>query len=158
MPTRLWDVHAALLVLCRAATPNVKVFDGPVPRGPAPPTKFVLVGSDGGETGYESGEDGLVSRQAASRLGNNWRDEAGDVLCAAWAWSGDTNLAPLRAAVTAITDAIETAIQTDRSLGGVLEHPGLAEVTEVRFTDAQTPKGAVSRAVFTVSYGALLTT
>lgn len=156
MPTKLWAVRSALVSMFDAALSD-PVYDGPS-RQKTPPKRFVLVGSDGGETGMGDGdEDGAVIEQSPSSMGNGWRDERGEITCAAWAWSGDTDLAPLRTAITAMVDVAEAALAGDRSLGGLLVPPGMAEFSGLRIREAQTSKGAVVRALFTVSYGALLT-
>jgi hypothetical protein len=157
MPTRLWAVRNALAAI--TITSGASVHNGPLPPKSTPPKQFLLIGSDGGADGFggELGDDATSIEQSESELGNNWRNEEGDIVCAAWVWSGGTDLVPLRAAASAITDEVEAFLIADRSLGGVLTPPGLARFTGLRFQETQTSKGAVVRALFTVSYRALLT-
>lgn len=161
MPTRLWAVRDALFDLAKAhAGTGVEVFNGPLPAKSTPPKKFVLIGTDGGDDGFGSafGDEASTIEQTESDLGGNgWRDEDGLIICAAWAWSGDTDLAPVRSTTSDIVLAIEAAVRADRTLGGVLILPGLATFTSARFQEAQTSKGALARALFTVSYRALIT-
>lgn len=161
MPTRLWAVRAQLVTIFATITPptaDFAVFDGPMSRT-SPPKSFLLVGTDGGETGGgDEREDGATAEQTLSPMANNWREESGEVVCAAWAWSGETDFVALRTTVKAIADAAETLIQGDRTLGGVLVKPALAEVTALRLREVQTTNGAFVRGAFTVSYsGALIT-
>lgn len=156
--TELWAVRTGLVTVFTAAMPSgVQVFDGPMTHT-TPPKRFLLVGTDGGDDGSGANDDGSSIRQELSDLGpGTWRAEDGEVVCSAWAWSGDTKFEPLRTAVAAITDACETVV-ADRTLGGILPPPAFgAEFGTVRFREEQTPSGAVVRAVFTVTYGALLT-
>lgn len=158
MSTKLWAVRTGLVTVFTAAMPtDVQVFDGPMTYT-TPPKRFLLVGTDGGEDGGGATDDGSTIRQELSDLGPGiWRSEAGEIVCAAWAWSGDTKFVPLRTAIAEITDACETAL-ADRTLAGILPHPSFGvEFGAVRFREEQTPNGAVARAVFTVSYSALLT-
>lgn len=162
MPTALWDVRAALAAMFAAALEQ-RVSDGPLGNTTAPKA-FVIVGSTGGDVGSDTfglgdiDDDGCSVSQARSKVGNNWRDETGSITCAAWAWNGGSAFGPLRTTVSGIVDVIEAALQADRSLGQLLVPPGNAEFTDLRFAEQQTKKGAVVRAVFTVSYTALLTT
>lgn len=157
MPTALWAVRDALVPIFTTAVAPVVVFNGPAVK--APPKRFLLVGSDGGDSGMgDSDEDGAVIEQSVSSLGNTWRDERGVITCAAWAWSGDTKLDQVRTHVSDVLDAVETALRSDRTLGGVLAPPGRVEFGGIRIRERQTAEGAVIRAVFTVSYGALLIT
>lgn len=158
MPTRVFDVRAALTAAITTPLRPIEVINGPRSRSTAP-KQFVLVGSDGGDTGLGDGsEDGMVVDQTRSKVGNNWRDELGLIICSAWAWSGGTDFAPLREQASEMLTIVESALLADRSLGGVLPSTGLAEFGGVRLRERQESDGAVVRAVFTVSYRALLTT
>ena len=94
MPTQLWAVRAALVELYTSEVDPIAVFDGPVVT--TPPKTFVLVGSDGGDTGVgDSVEDGSEYEQTESSMGGNgWRDEVGRITCAAWAWGSPHSSSP----------------------------------------------------------------
>jgi hypothetical protein len=175
MSTKLWVVRAALTtevtdavdadVLAALAAVyddgrdvSFAAYDGPLSSTTLPET-FILVGTDGGETGHgNDAVDGCVVAQELSPMGNNWRDERGEITCAAWAHGGSTDIVPLRQLVTILVDVVEVRLQTDRSLGGAIDpRLGRAEFAGMRVRELQTPKGAVVRAVFTVSYTATLT-
>lgn len=159
MPTLVWDVRSALVDLF-TETLDVKVFDGPQSRA-AVPKSYVLVGTDGGDTGQgEDGGDFATTSQELSPMGpGTWRDETGEIVCSLWVWGGSTTFAPLRASATAVLDSIELALRSDRTLGDLLAPGGgYAELGSVRIREDQTENGARLRAVFTVSFRALLTT
>jgi hypothetical protein len=155
MPSKLWAVRAALVTTFSAGITDTTVFDGPMTRT-TPPSSFLLVGTDGGDDSGGADEDGAVATQQLSSLGNNWRDEVGEVICAAWVWSGDTAFPALRTTAKAIVDVAEALVLADRTLGGVVVPPGFAEFTAWRLREVQTSKGAFVRASFTVSYSALI--
>ena len=157
MPTKLWDVRAALVDLL-TETLNVPVFDGPVARK-TPPKTFVLVGTDGGESGTgEASADGYETRQSWAALGSTGRrNEEGEIVCAAWAWSGSTDLTDVRTTVRDLTDQIEAALVADRQLGGVLPAGHGAELARFSLTERQREGGGYVRATLTVAYTTRLT-
>lgn len=158
MATRLWDVQARLASIFTTAAPTAKVFSGPRSRSGSAPRTFVLVGSDGGETGLESTVDGLSATQQFSSLGpGTWRHETGEVICSAWAWSGNTTIDSARAALQALLTACEGAVDADPTLGDLLADPDVAEFTGHGITESQTSRGPFARVVFTIRYGALIT-
>lgn len=158
MSTQLWVVQERLQQLLTAAVPaKTIVYRGPRTRSNVP-KRFVLIGTDGGEFGLGANDDGMSAEQAPSASGpGTWRDESGEIVCAAWGWSGD-DLETVRTDVQALFAGCEGAIYADRSLGGLLPSTGRAEVTGFGIRETQTDKGPVVRVVFTVSYGALITT
>jgi hypothetical protein len=159
MNTKVWEVRAALLTVFTAAMPaGIEVSDGPMTRIP-PPKLSLLIGTDGGDDGFGSLDDGALARQRRSSLGpGTWRDEEGAVVCSAWAWSGARKFDLLRSQVKDLVDRCEAAVGADRSLGGVVvTQPAGAEVTEIAFREDQFTKGAYVRASFTVAYTALIT-
>lgn len=160
MATLLWDVQAALATVFAAAVTPTDVFSGPRPRTGSAPRTFLLIGADGGDTGVNDGlsDDGLRANQVPSPMGNNWRDETGAILCAAWAWSGDTPLGPLRTDVQQLFDACAGALRADRTLDGVLGAAGIAQMSGIAIRETQTQKGPFVRAGFTVTYQAVITT
>ncbi len=156
MPSKLWAVHQALTDLF-SLTVAVPVFNGPVAQAQMPPA-FVLVGTDGGETGTgEGASEGTSARQSWAALAGRSRQEEGEVICAAWAWSGSTDITPLRATATGLTDQMEAAVFADKKLGGVLGASGNCEVTALARWEAQRAAGAVVRVSLTVAYTARLT-
>lgn len=154
MPSALWLVRPALHSRFDAAL-TVPVYDGPRVRTETP-KQFVVVGANTG--GGEDIGPAMRSVQTPSPHDGTWRHEEGEVDCVAVAWAGDSDLAALRTAARALVDACETAVNADRSLGGLLQPTNnFAEVTALEIREAQTDKGAFVEAVFTVSYGTLLT-
>lgn len=153
MPTRLRDVHAALVSVFTAAfaaDDTVGVYNGAALSGNTERTQILVGLAD---------DEGQIGRatQALSAVGNNWRDEEGAIFCAVESWAGN-GIAELREIAEAALNVCEAAVRAGRTLGGVLTAPGLAEVTEVGWGERQTENGPVVRWSFTVSYGALLTT
>lgn len=158
MSTLLWAVRDALVALCATAVPaGTTIFNGPAAKTTLP-RSYVLVGSDGGDTGVGDGaglQDGGEAEQSEHPIGNGFRQERGSVPCSAWAWDGGTDLAPHRVTVGGLIDPFVAAIEADRTLGGLLDPGWFAEVTGLRLREAQTSKGAIAGAVITVSYRAL---
>lgn len=161
--TRLWDVRAALVDLFTTALadPTWAVTDG-VPARRATPKHFVLVGTDGGDTGTgEGSEDTSTATLVRSEISvTAARAETGRVVCAVWRWSGSpADMPTLRADVKAAIDVAAEAVNTDPALGGVLaDSDGGAFVSGVRITEQQTQAGPFVRGAFDVSYDALLFT
>lgn len=156
MPAVLWDVRAALFTVFGGIA-DLDVFDGPMTRT-TPPRQFLLVGTEGEFPASSASDDGASADQSASSLsGSNMWDETGEIVCAAWAWSGGTDFAPLRVAARGIVDAAEGLVMADRTLGGVLAPPGLAWFSGLRLREVQTTSGAFVRAAFTIAYQALVT-
>lgn len=156
MPTLLWDVQASLVTLFQAAMPaGVKVHRGPRGRT-ANQKQYVLVGTDGGTTGVESGDDSAMSaeQQQSDKGPGGWRDESGQVTCSVWVWTGSSKADVPRADAQALYEACEAAVYGDRTLGGLTR---LSEVTRVSIREEQTSNGPVVRVVFAVDYLALIT-
>lgn len=157
MPTKLWAVHAALTDLFTEQL-AVPVYDGPV-ANTTPPATYVLVGTDGGETGTgeANADNGAESEQSWGAIGpTDHRMEQGEVVCAVWSWSGSTDMAGPRATVKDLVDRIEAALLADRHLGDVLKPGGAAEFRRVAWRLSQRKSGAVFRAVVVVGYSAYL--
>lgn len=157
MPTALWTVQAALVDIYTAAVdPGVKVHRGPRTRT-ATQKKYVLVGTDGGSDGVESGDDSaMTAQQTQSDLGPGaWRDETGRVACAVWVWTGSSKAEIPRADAESIYEACEAAVYADRTLRGLARE---AEVADLGIREVQTNGGPVVRVAFTVDYLALITT
>lgn len=158
VPTKLWDVHTALKDLFTEAL-DIPVIDGPVTGKTTLPKAYVLVGTDGGDTGRgENADEGATSNQVLSNMGpGTWRDETGEITSAAWVWSGNTGFSDLRATAKNILATLESALWADPQLGGLLVKPGFTGFGEVRVREEQGENGAVVRATFTVPYQALIT-
>lgn len=146
----LEEVIAKLLEMFRTAS-AVDVYDGPVPPA-VNKQRYILVGSSAED------EDGATVTQELSNLGpGEWHDEAGEVICSFWSWSGGTQIATVRADALELANFCADAIHADRTLDGVLVPPGLAEVSDYRLRMSQTSSGAMCRVSFTVNYAHLST-
>lgn len=161
MPTRLWDVRDQLVTIFEAALadPKVAVYSGPLPPKTTAPKQYVLVGSDGGDTGSGEGSDvGMTAEQDfadISRTGR--RNERGEIQCAVVRWHGDASFVKLRVETDATLGALEAALVADAKLGAVLAPSGWARFSRLAIRETQTDAGARIIAVFTVSYEARLT-
>lgn len=114
--------------------------------------QFVVVNSTG-----ETGEDLTTVRLEPSTLGpGTWLDESGEVACSAWSWSGGTDMSARRAEALSLGASCVTAVQADRTLGGLLVGPD-AVVSELRLEATQFKEGPLARVSFTVAYQALNT-
>lgn len=131
-------------VLFTAAVRPIPVFDGPKPPA-VNNQQFVVVGSAGDD------DDGAVLDLTPSTLGpGDWLDESGEIICSAWSWSGDTDVASRRAEALAAAGACVAAVQADRTLGGLLIDE--ATVGNLRYQAVQFKEGALVRASFSVTY------
>jgi hypothetical protein len=115
---RVFDVITALLAMFDTAL-TAPVRDGPyVVRGSDP--LFVVVGHDGDPESTDAASGG----QSWSALGAKAREEAGSVFCVIVGQSGGSDLAALRQTVEDTSTAIEAALRTDPTLGGVVQYAG----------------------------------
>lgn len=138
------------LIEAFAPATGVDVFDGPVPTA-VNKTRYVLVGSNG-----EENEDGATVTDELSNLGpGGWHDEAGQIVCSAWSWSGGTRMQDARDDALTLANACIAAVHADRTLDATLTPPGLAEVSDLRCLMRQGTSGAMCRATFTVTYSHL---
>lgn len=156
--TKLFAVRDALLSVFTQAVednPVAKVFAAPQKLS-AIPAQFLLIGSDGGDSGLAAdGGDGMRATQVEDGSGNGWRSEDGLVDCAAWAWAG-SDIEKVQGAAQTLFEAAVASVYADRTLGGVLVN-GRAEVTAVASRSRQTQNGPAVRVAFTVSYTSLIT-
>lgn len=155
MPSALRDVRSALFTLFTTTftASATEVFNGPRVRSAAPKQYLVV-----GVNGIDELEAGMRAAQTPSPLHGTWRDETGEVDCTAVAWTGEVDMTAVRSAVEGIVDACESAVNADRSLGGLLTlKSNLAEVTRLDVREQRTDKGPFVEAVFTVSYATTLT-
>lgn len=128
------------------ASVTATVYDGPVPSS-VNKGEFVLVGSTGED------EDGAFVETELSTLGaGDWIEETGEVVCSAWSWSGGTDLTAKRVAAAALAADCAAAVAADRTLGGLLVAPGLAQVSAFQYQPRQTTDGAICRFTFSVTY------
>lgn len=160
MATLLWAAQAALVAMftAPAAAAGATLYDGPRSRGTTPKL-FVVVGADSDDPFVQADdvEDTLaaVARQQWSSEGpGTWRDESGSVLCTVVAWDGGTALAPLRAQVESLTDALEAALIVNRQAAGAIG-AGL-ELAELRVWERRSTQGSAVGAVLDISYQSLL--
>lgn len=150
MSTVLGQVITALVSTFTTANPTATVIDGPRPSSDRPPL-FILVGSTGDE------DDDATTDDTLSDMGpGTWHDESGEVFCSAWAWTGDTDPAGVRASALAAYAACRDAVAADRTLGGILQLPGLAQVSNMRLRQSA-EGGSLARVIFSVTYGSTLT-
>lgn len=133
--------------LFTTAVAPVRVFDGPNP--PAVNLhRFVVVGSEG-----EEDNAATVTLEPSTLGPGTWLDESGEIVCSAWSWSGsDASRLPTHRS-EALTDAAAcvAAIQSDRTLDGLLIAPGVV-VSELRYQPVQFDSGPLVRVSFTVAY------
>lgn len=160
MPSVVWDVRSALVDIFTAALTvpaytgpqTVQVFDGPQSRA-ALPKVYVLVGTDGGETG--SGEDtqeGMSTDQGWSDVSNTGRrNENGSVTCSVWAWSGSTKFSTIRTHVDSVVTTLESTLLTNRKLPAALT-AGNIELARVSIRERHVEEAAVVRAVLSITY------
>lgn len=147
----LEQVIAALVSMFRLAV-SVDVFDGPVPTS-VTKGDFVLVGANG-----DDGDIGATVEQTLSDLGpGTWLEETGEIICSFWSWSGTTDIAARRGAASALAMSCADAVAADRRLGGLIEGPGIAEVSALSYQAQQTKEGAICRFSFSVTYRHLIT-
>lgn len=115
---------------------------------------LVLVGVD-----EQTGETQSTSVWAA--LGAKKQDEVFEIPLAIYCHSGDSSAKEVRDAAFAIFNPIRTSLVSDPTLGGVLQSPGIAEVTPARlvqtFTDTEANAGRLARIYFTVHCQSRLT-
>lgn len=120
MPSKLWDVTDSLVTLFTDGL-TIPVFDGPQPRKSTPPKEFLIVGTDGGDSGFDSIPEALAVEQEWATIScTGRREERGSVTCAAWAWSGSNTVAELRAKVKVTVAACEDLLLANRGLDGLL--------------------------------------
>jgi hypothetical protein len=144
------------------ASPQVYVFDGPQPsRALSGVQRALWIGSNPAS----DTEAGVTATQefAGMDMGLK-RNEAGEVVCAAQCWSGDTAIAIQRDGADAIVAAVELLLRgTPRSGGpGDTSMGGLVLWSQVsgpfEWYQRQQPNGASVLCVFRVSYRARLVT
>ncbi len=111
-----------------AATPAIRVFDGPTTtRDPAPLQLYVGLSNPDNPGAEPAGE----TAQVWASIGRRARTETITVHCAALAWSGTDDAKTMRAAAMAIVAAVEALMQADTTqFGGNVLYPmpGIAQI------------------------------
>lgn len=149
----VFAVIDALVTTMTAALPTVTVYDGVGLSDD--PGNFLMIGVD--DPDADDYSDSAESSQKWAGIGNRARDEEGTVTCCALAWNGDSDQRAARLAVKAITDAVETALRADPTLGGAIPAPGWAQFgSRFNLSQIQSDSGAVALAFFQVAYQARL--
>lgn len=140
--TAIPEVLDRLTAIWQAAQPAGlrpdQVHDGPVTQ---------YVGTEGVAVGASAEDLSVELTQPASDVGGG-QGERATVTCMIWSGSGSTTFKPLRDRVDAIQDALEQALATDRTLGGVVSY---AELTSGAWSQLQTGNGALVRAEIRVA-------
>ena len=164
METALWTVQSELVAMFQTPLEalGAVVFDGQRIRGHTPEI-YAVVGAgdtDPFDQPLADGEaldtfTGTARQGWASEGPGTWRQENGGVNCSLVAWSGDTDLAPLRTTVEGLVDACGTALRANRNAAGI-NGPGF-ELGELNVWERRSKLGAAVGVVFTVAYQALLT-
>ena len=131
--TELW--RASPLVQEAGIRPD-QILDGP-------PVTYLY--SEGVAIGA-SREDNSVEF-FSSATGLDTQDERFNVNCITWAGYGDTTFKPLRDKCDSFLAALDNALATDRSLGGVISN---AWLTSGAITQEQTGNGALVMVEFTI--------
>lgn len=153
MTTRVDAVILALVAQWQAlAVPagtldGVRVVDGPqVTMDPSP--EWLFVAFDGGNK-----NDSTESATAEQTLMGfaKAKQESGQIRNAAVVVRGDPDVPGARLRALAIVSAAETALRNDMTIGGLVMH---SYVSDVSYTPLQTDDGAKVRVVFTVTYQA----
>lgn len=137
----------ALVALFRAepGLADAKVLDGPE-LGADSAFEVVTVGWDGDDEG-----DGqaVESTQEWAGLGAHAKDEVLAVTCAAIAWSGKSDIRPVRVRAYELLAAVEDALRSDPSLG--FPPPTTVALSVGNLWQQQGPNGALCRVVFTIA-------
>lgn len=145
----LFATFTAAATLGAAAPPGtVAVYDGPaVTDATAQLVLWVGLDDPGGTGPANAGS----SAQTWAGLGHQARNEQLTIYCAAEAWNGTDDFRSNRAAVYAITSAVEDIVRNDSSLGGLVSTPGNAAVTAMNLIQSATDRGALARVVFEIT-------
>ena len=143
--TRVFDTITALLSMFDTAL-TVPVRDGPyVVRGSDP--LFVVVGHDG----EPASVDAASGSQSWASIGAKARDEAGSITCVIVGQSGGSDLAELRQTVEDTSTAVEAALRTDPTLGGVVQYAGFGTSFGLS-QEADPDQGLAVQLTFNVDY------
>ena len=128
-----------------AATPPVTICDGPLDTDLDAFLKLYVGWTDPDNL---AGEPAGITQQTWAAIGRMGRNEQVTIHCCAEAWSGADTIQAVRLAVTGITAAVETLMQSDTTqFGGnvLFPDPGL---TNVSLVQNDTDRGALARQTF----------
>jgi hypothetical protein len=140
----------ALVTECSAALTTVAVHDGYGVSGDVHDNLMIGVDDPFSDQAAPTAE----SQQSWANVGSGRsRDESGDVTCAAYATSGTTDQAAVRAAAFAITEAVENLLRTDPTVG-LGDTVRTQFGTDQRFLQDQDEDGAWALIVFTIHFDA----
>lgn len=148
-------------VLLGAAVPPVAIADGPIPPGEIFQTsqQRVSIGYDTISAAPEAG----IARSRWPFLGTSgaYREETGDIVCTAEAWTGDTAPTVARAACKTLVGAVENMLRGyppngpgDSSMGGLVQWSQVEG--PFTWTQKQDNNGFSAACVFHVTYLARL--
>lgn len=137
--TLVAEVLDALVERFRADLPDVEVTDGQPLNIDAP---LVLT------VGFSVTRPAAEIVQESSDLADN-RDEALSIVCLASSLRGDVEMSMVRQEAVAILDSVRASLQTDDTLGGLVDRAELGY--GLALDQAQTPDGASATVEFTVA-------
>lgn len=156
------DVLDYLLAQCQASPAlqalGVQVFDGPQPAGTISGVEQCLWI---GHNPQQVNEEAAHMTQGFSFLSSNYRDESGEITCAAKHWTGDVAMKPHRDGCKQIIAAVELLLRGSPATGGPGDGSmaGLvqwSEFTEVTWWQQLASGGAEAYCVFKITYFARL--
>ena len=133
-----------LVALFRSlVTPDVYVYDGP-PTGDAGERIQISVA-------YSDSEGGPSVNGDAGTSNFGFPVESYEIDCSISISDGDTDLASKRTEARSLFNSLVGAVRADRSLGGLIKLPGLAEISGFVYVQDQDETGSVTIAAFTVN-------
>lgn len=127
----------AYLVETFGAIENVRTIDGQPLEEPTEPDVLVV--------GYDPDRNAASTSLAPQGLDSEV--VTFDLACLASSWRGNTDAAEVRTAVVTLLDAVASAIDADRTLGGAVLD---ARLELLDFDQQQGPGGAFATVAFTV--------
>jgi hypothetical protein len=145
LPSLITNIVAAFKA--SAALTGVSIYDGPILDG-SYPQQWIAVGHDGSEEGPTQAAQ---ATNTYDQLGAKKMFEDGSINCVLAAWDGNDSPASKRTAAYNLLSAVDTAIRSDPSFGGVVLYSGLGLHT---MTYSQDDLGIVCLITFTINYRA----
>ncbi|GEA79937.1 hypothetical protein [Cellulomonas uda] len=151
--TALADTIDALVATWRTAQiPETEVFDGLQP-GEETSQTYIVVGVEDPWL-VDQSIDAATSEQTFPLLTYQVRDEQLTIRCVVVAWSGDNDLAPVRAAAVRALDGALEALVEDITLGGVVLQ--IIGVSNIALRQSYGVDGVVVNIPFTIECQARL--
>lgn len=143
--TTMFQAVDYMVALCRANAPvGTYVYDGPETGDAAARIRILIAYSDA------DGAPAIEGQAGTSDFG--FPVENYTVDCSIAIDDGDTDLSAKRAEVRAIFNTLVGAVRSDRSLGGLIKPPGLAEISGFVYTqDQYEAEGSAVVAAFSVA-------